>query len=134
MGVAETVDEIAGDEVAHLRDHHRQERIGRDVEGNAQEHVGASLVQVTRQAAVHDVKLKQNVAGRKPHVREVPDIPGADDVTSGIGVVTNRIEHAANLIDLTPVGRSPRPPLGAIDRAEIPGLVGPLLPDLDAVF
>ena len=42
--IAERVDELAGNEPGHLRDHHREQRIGCDVERNAQKDVGAALV------------------------------------------------------------------------------------------
>ena len=38
--VAERVHELAGLEADDLGDHLRQQRVGRDVEGHAQEHVG----------------------------------------------------------------------------------------------
>src|SRR5688572_12242692 len=44
--VAEGVDEFAGGKIANLRHHHGEERIGGDVEGNAEEQVGAALIKL----------------------------------------------------------------------------------------
>ena len=44
--VTRGVHELAGLQAAHLRDHHREERIGGDIERDAQEDVGAALVQL----------------------------------------------------------------------------------------
>src|SRR5690606_31025768 len=41
--------------------------------------------------------------------------------------------RALDLIDLAAVGRAPLAPLRAVDRAEIAVLVGPFVPDRDAV-
>src|SRR6478735_11904364 len=55
MRVAERVHEIAGLEARHLRHHHRQQRIGSDVEGHAEEHVGRTLIELARQFAIGDI-------------------------------------------------------------------------------
>src|SRR5258705_3491161 len=83
VGVAETVDEMPGREIADLGDHQREEGVRRDVEGNTQENVRAALVQVTGQASARDVELKENVARGQSHLRELPDVPRADDVAPG---------------------------------------------------
>ena len=64
VSVAQTMNEIAGLEVRHLRHHHGQQRIGRDVEGHAEKHVRRTLIELARQLAVCDVELKQAMAGR----------------------------------------------------------------------
>jgi len=62
---------MAGREIADVRDHHGQERVGRDVEGNTQEDVGAALVQVARKPAAQRRGLEENVHGA-PHLRRSP--------------------------------------------------------------
>ena len=47
----------------------RQQRIGGDVEGHAEEHVGGALVELAGEPAVGDVELEQAVAGRQRHRR-----------------------------------------------------------------
>ena len=46
VGIAEGVDEFAGREVAHLRHHHGEQGVAGDVEGYAEEDVGAALVEL----------------------------------------------------------------------------------------
>ena len=48
MGIAESVDKLPRLKVAYLGDHHRQQGIRGDVEGDAQKDVGAALVQLAR--------------------------------------------------------------------------------------
>src|SRR6201996_3279935 len=65
MRVAEGVHELAGREPRHLRHHHRQQRIARDVERDAQEDLGRALVELAREPAVRDIELEQTVAWRQ---------------------------------------------------------------------
>ena len=51
---------------------------------------------------------------------------------SGFGA--NVLDNAGDLVDVPPVGRRPRPPLIAVDRPQLALLVGPLVPDRDALF
>ena len=46
--IAKGVHELARLQAAHLRHHHRQQRIAGNVEGHAQENVGRALVELTR--------------------------------------------------------------------------------------
>src|SRR5512144_3086816 len=68
--VATRPDEFADAEVALLRDHVRQERVGRDVERHSEEQIRAPLVQLARELAVDDVELEQRVAGCERHPRD----------------------------------------------------------------
>ena len=63
VGVAEGVDQVAGLEAADLRHHPRQQRVRSDVERDAEEDVGAALVELAGEAAVGDVELEEGVAG-----------------------------------------------------------------------
>ncbi len=49
--VAEGVDELAGLQPGHLRHHHGEQRVGRDVERHAEENVGRALVELAGQPA-----------------------------------------------------------------------------------
>ena len=53
--VAERVDEVPDLEVAHLRDHVREERVRRDVERHAEEEVARALIELAREPAIRDV-------------------------------------------------------------------------------
>ena len=48
-------------------------------------------------------------------------------------MILNKIDEVGNLIYHPSVGGFPGPPLLSIDRAEIAVLIGPLVPDVDAV-
>src|SRR4051812_14670219 len=56
--VAERVHEVARLEVAHLRDHERQQRVAGDIEWHAEKNVGAALIKLATQFAVLHVELK----------------------------------------------------------------------------
>src|SRR5204863_9236895 len=56
MEIAESVNEFARLEIADLRDHHREQRIRRDVERHAQEEIGAALVELAAERVVAHIK------------------------------------------------------------------------------
>ena len=80
MAVAAGPDELARLHAHLLRDQVGQQSVRGDVEGYAQEHVRAALVQLAGQllhtvrAFVH-VELEQRVAGRKRHVVHLGRVP-----------------------------------------------------------
>src|SRR6267142_2642416 len=59
VGIAEGEDELAGLEAGDLRHHQRQQRVGGDVEGHAEEYVGAALVHLAGELALGDVELEE---------------------------------------------------------------------------
>jgi hypothetical protein len=134
MEIAEGVDEIAGAEVADLGDHAGEEGVGGEVEGDAEEEVGAALVELAAEFAVEDEELKEGVAGREGHGFDFGGVPGGDDVAAAVGLGADLGEDAGDLVDGAAVGRAPVAPLGAVDAAEIAVGVGPFVPDADAVF
>src|SRR5665213_444587 len=92
VSVAERVHEVARLEAGHLRHHHRQQCVGRDIEGHAEEHVRGTLIELARQFAAGDVKLKQAVARRQRHLVDVGRIPGADDQAPRIRVALDHVD------------------------------------------
>lgn len=62
VDVAEAVHELPHLEVADLGDEVGEQGVRGDVEGHAEEDVGAALVQLAGQRAVRDVELEQGVA------------------------------------------------------------------------
>ena len=64
VGVAKCMHKFSCLEPGYLCDHLGQQRIGRDVKRHAQKDVGAALIQLARQTALGDVKLKQAMAWR----------------------------------------------------------------------
>ena len=57
-----------------------EERIGGDVEGNAEEDVGAALVELQIEPAAGDLRLKQAMAGRERHPVNLARVPRGDDL------------------------------------------------------
>ena len=137
-------------EIAYLRDHVGEETIGSDVEGYAEEHVGAALVELTTQCAIVHIKLKQGVARRQRHFIRLFWIPAGDDEAAAIRIVFDLIDDGADLIDAVVVVRTvfvlrgPEiPPLVTVNGAQLPffatearGLLGrrPFIPNGDFVF
>src|ERR1035437_7084301 len=78
VGVAQGVDQVAGLELTDLGDHHRQQRVGRDVRSETEEYVGRALVELAGESAVGNVELEHRVARLQGHVLEVGDVPGTD--------------------------------------------------------
>ena len=64
MAVAAGPDERAGLEAALLGEHVGQQRVAGDVERDAEEDVGAALVELEVEPAGGDLGLEQAVAGR----------------------------------------------------------------------
>ena len=54
-----------------LGHHVGEQRVAGDVERNAEEHVGAALVQLAGELAVGDVELEESVARRQGHLWNV---------------------------------------------------------------
>jgi len=132
--VAEGVHEVADLEARDLGHHVGEQRVAGDVEGHAQEEVGAALVELAAQPPLGHVELEEQVARRQPHPVELAHVPGADDVPTRVRVPAELFDHPAELIDGLAIGGTPAPPLGAVDRTEVTLLVGPLVPDAHPPF
>lgn len=74
------------------------------------------------------------MAGSQRHLVQLAHVPGGDDDATGIRVVLDVVHRLLDLVDDRPVSRRPGAPLGAVDRAKIAVLVGPLVPDTDTIF
>ena len=79
VAIATGPDEIAHVQIALLRHHVRQQRVGSDIERHSQEDIGAALIELAGQTAVGHVELKERVAWRQFHPRNVGDVPRRDD-------------------------------------------------------
>ena len=55
-------------------------------------------------------------------------------MTAGIGIPSNLLDDAPELVDVPAIGRRPGTPLTTVDRAQIAFRIGPLVPDSDSVF
>ena len=135
VAVAARPDEVARLEVALLREHVREERVARDVERDAEEDVGAALVDLAAESlAAGDVELEERVAGRERHPWDLGDVPGAHDDPPRVGVLAEEPHDLCDLVDMAAVGRRPAAPLHAVDGPELAVRVRPLVPDRDAVL
>ena len=134
MSVAGGVDELSGLEAADLREHHREQCVGGDVEGHSEEDVGRALVELAAELAAGHIELEEAVAGREPHLVDLRDIPGVDKDTAGVGMVFDKVHHVRDLVDVAAVVSVPGAPLMSVDRAEFSGLVvSPGVPDMDVL-
>ena len=125
--------EVADLKARLLGEHVGEQGVGRDVEGNAQEHVRAALVKLQRQAAVGHVQLEERVAGLERHLRQIADVPRGYHHAARIRVRLQRLEDLGNLVDVATIPGIPRTPLDAVHRAQLAVLVRPLVPDADAI-
>ena len=127
------MDELAGLQAAHLGYHEREQGVGRNIEGDAQEDVRAALVQLAGQFAVGYIELEQAVAGREGHLVHFGRVPGAHEHAAGVRIALDGVNHLGKLVDGAAVRGGPAAPLVAIDRPQVSVFVGPLIPDGDAV-
>jgi thymidylate synthase len=98
--VAERVDEIAGTKIRDVRDHLREKRVARDVERNAEEHVRASLIELTRELAVLDVELEQRVAWRQGDLIGLTRIPAGDEESPAVRRLVVSAWNVADVQDM----------------------------------
>ena len=134
VNVTQGKNEIPGQQIAHLRHHPQQQRVRRDVEGQAEENVGAPLVDLERQPAGGDVELEKQVAGRQRHLRHRCDVPGAHDQPPRVGFLADLLQHLAELVDAAAFRRRPGAPLHPVNRTELAVLIRPFIPDADPGF
>ena len=97
--VTKGMDEITGDESADLRHHLGKKGVAGDVEWDTEKNVRAALIELAAQPSLLDVKLKERVTRRQCHLVELPNVPGADDVTPAIRVGPDLLDHRVDLID-----------------------------------
>jgi len=134
VGVAERVDEFAGLEAGDLCDHHGEQGVGGDVEGDTEEDVGAALIKLAGEFAVGDVELKEGVTGRQGHLVDNAGVIGNDEEAAAVWIIFDLGDEVGDLVDCLTVGGLPAAPLCAVDGAEISVFIGPFIPDFYAVF
>src|SRR6185503_312731 len=99
MRIAQRMNELAGLEPADMRDHVGEERIGGDVERNADEDVGGSLIELTRELAVADIELEQAMARRQGHAVDIGRVPRRHDEAARIRVLADAGDDIGDLVD-----------------------------------
>ncbi len=132
--IAEGVDELAVFQPANLRHHHGEEGVGGNVEGHAEEDVGAALVKLAGEFAVGNVELKEGVARAKGHLGEVAHIPGRYDEAAAVGVALDFFNYVPDLVVRGAICARPATPLVAVNGAEVAFGVCPFVPDFYAVL
>jgi len=133
MCVPQRVNELAGLEPRHMGHHQRQQRVGRDVERHAQEDIRGALIELTREFSLGDIKLEQAMTWRQRHMWNVGDIPRGNDQPARVRGGLDVGNDLRDLVDNPAFAGRPGAPLGAIDGPQIAALVGPLVPDRNAV-
>ena len=132
MRVAHGVDELPRFVARHMGEHFQQERVGGDVEGHAEEHIGGALVELQVHGAVLDADLPERVTGRERHVVNLAWVPGRDDEAAAVGVVFNLLNEVRDLVGGAARFREATP-LVAVYGAKITVFIGPFIPNADAV-
>ena len=132
MRVAHGVDELPRLVARHMGEHFQQERVGGDVEGHAEEHIGGALVELQVEVSVLDADLPERVTGGERHVVNLAWVPGRDDEAAAVGVVFDLLDEVCDLVCGTARFREATP-LVAVDGAKIAVFIGPFVPDGDAV-
>ncbi len=134
MEVAEGVNKCAGLESADLCDHEHEEGVGGDIEGHAEEEIGAALVELATEFTVLNIKLKQRMAWSEGHEMKLGGVPCRNDEAAAVRIFFDVFDDAGDLIDGGAIRAAPVAPLRSIDAAEVAFLIGPLVPDGDIVF
>ena len=130
--VAHGVDELPRFVARHMGEHFQQERVGGDVEGHAEEHIGGALVELQVHGAVLDADLPERVTGGQRHIVHLAWVPGGDDEAAAVGVVFDLFDEVRNLVGGAARFREAAP-LVAVDGAEVAIFIGPFVPNGDAV-
>ena len=85
--IPKAMDEVTCLVTENLRNHHREERLARNIEGNTQKEVGASLIELAGEPGASpvclvNIELKEKVAGRKGHLINLSHIPRGNYVAT----------------------------------------------------
>ncbi len=131
--ISNRVDQFANLQVALLSDHVGEQGILGNVEGRAQEEIVRAHVQLTAQAAISNPELIEHVAGGKRHVLQIGYVPRIDDMTPGVWIFLDALDHPLDLVDRLPILAGPTDPLLSIDWPKISVLCRPGVPDVDVV-
>ena len=88
VGVGEGVDEGAWAEVGDLGDHHGEQGVGGDVEGDSEEEIGGALVELAVEevfatiGSALDIELEEAMAWGEGHILDLSGVPCGDDVSA----------------------------------------------------
>ena len=71
---------------------------------------------------------------RQRHLFDLGRIPRAHNQSPAVGIFFDLSDHVVDLIDPDTIRAAPIPPLRAVNAAEIPAFIRPLVPNRDAVL
>jgi hypothetical protein len=132
--IAESVNKFPWKQPANVGNHDGQQRIGRNVEWYAEEHVRTALVQLATESAVRrHVKLKKRMAWWQCHFPDFPWIPCRYYVATAERILDYPIDYVPQLINDPSVRGAPFSPLGTVHATQVPIFIRPLVPDFYAI-
>jgi uncharacterized repeat protein (TIGR01451 family) len=131
--VAESMNERARFQIAHLRDHQGEKGVRGNIERDTEKEIGAPLVQLATEFTFLHEELEERVAGRQRHFVDLTHVPGAHDQPTAVRIPFDLGDDIVDLIDRSAIRRAPIAPLRAINTAEISFRVGPFIPDRDSM-
>ncbi len=141
VAVATGPNKITDIQVALLGDHVREQGVAGDVEGHAQEYVGAALVQLAAEFCFFAwvlrwcyIKLEERMARHERHFVELGHVPCAHNDAAAVGVAFERVDDLLNLVNMTAIGSGPAAPLHAVNGAKVTVFAGPFVPDRHVAF
>ena len=86
-----------------------------------------------RQTIIGHIELEDGVTGGQGHFVDLGHIPCRHNHSTRVGIVFQLIEHILYLVDGTTIIIGPRTPLVTINWTKLAILVGPLVPDANAM-
>src|SRR5271166_890576 len=101
--VTEGMNELPGGQARDVGHENGEQGVARDVERNAQEQVGRTLVELARELSLGQVELEQRVARRQSHVGNIGRVPGRDDQAAAYrrgGICLDRLDPRDQVGDL----------------------------------
>ena len=134
VGVAQGVNKDTWFEMADLGHHVGQECVRGNVERNAKKYVSTSLVELAIQFSISDMKLEKGMAWHQRHLIKFTNVPSRDNDSSAVWIGFDGFDGLLNLVNDSAILGFPFPPLLAIDRSEVSILIGPFVPNPNAVF
>src|SRR3954470_7677025 len=129
MQITKRVYKRARPKAAYLRSHHREQRVGCNVERHSKKQVRAALIQLAAQLAFQHVKLKKRMTGSQCHLIKFTDVPCTHDVPTTVWIAFDLGDDLIDLIDRTAIGCAPVAPLSSVNAAQAAILVRPFVPD-----
>lgn len=118
MNITEGVNEFTGLETAYLSDHMGEDGVRRDIKGDSEEYIGATLIKLATELIVLvNIELEEGMAGGEGHEVDFTGVPGDDHMAARMGVAFNVVNQRLNLVNEGSIGTLPLTPLCTVDTA-----------------